>query len=188
AGELDPLLQAERHRVDRLAADIFELEEVDDFLDTAALGNFIALGPPPVEEGGERARPHIDVPPHEDVVEHAHAAEQSEVLKGAGDTEARHEMRLGSGDIAPLIENATALRRVEAGDGVDEGGLAAAVGTHQSENLARRDGERNALQRLEPTERAVDLLALQPRHLGHAPHPPVAVSIRQLSRLTAGLR
>ena len=48
--------------------------------------DLVALGPEPVEQRRQRRRAHVDVAAQHDVVEHAHAAKQRQVLEGAGDT------------------------------------------------------------------------------------------------------
>ena len=76
-----------------------------------------------------------------DVVEHLMRAEQREVLEGAADAErgdavARH-LRAAAG----RRTRCAAVAVVEAGQAVEQGGLAGAVGADQAGDLARRDVE-----------------------------------------------
>jgi hypothetical protein len=50
ARQLHPLLQADGDDLDRLVADVLELHELDNLFDHAAVGQFLLLGPPPVEQ------------------------------------------------------------------------------------------------------------------------------------------
>src|SRR5262249_8868954 len=54
--ELDALLHAEWNDLDRLVANVLDLHEVDQFFHHAAMRDFIAQGPNPVEQARERAR------------------------------------------------------------------------------------------------------------------------------------
>ena len=56
-----------------------------------------------------------------------------------------------------------ALRRIEAGDGVGEGGLAAAVGADQAEDLAALDPHIDAVQRDDAAEAPLDGPAFEHR-------------------------
>ena len=87
ARQLDALLQPEGNDLDRRVAHVLQLQEVDGVLDQLALLHLVALGPKPVEQRRERRRAHVDVAAQQDVVEHAHAAEEREVLEGARDTQ-----------------------------------------------------------------------------------------------------
>ena len=71
ARQLDPLLQADRNRVDQFVAHAFELQEVDDLLDRGAVRGLVVAAEPPVERGAHHARPHVHVAAEQDVVEHA---------------------------------------------------------------------------------------------------------------------
>src|SRR5690625_1047842 len=133
--------------------------------------DLLALRPPPIKEGGQGIGIHEDVAAHQNVVEHAHAAEERDVLKGAGDAAPRDAMRLQVVDLSALEGDRPFLRRVESGDGVDEGGLARAVGADQAEDLALADARRDVLQGVHTAEPAADIIANEDRilsgDLGH---------------------
>src|SRR5690625_7812376 len=90
--------------------------------------DLLSLRPPPVEEGGQGIGVHANVAAQQNVVEHAHAAEERHVLKGAGDAAPGDAMRLQVVDLSALEGDRPFLRRVEAGDGVDEGVLPEPLG------------------------------------------------------------
>ena len=88
ARQFDPLLQAERDRVDQFVAHALQLQEVDHLLDLRAVGDLLGPAEPGVERGAQDARPHVDMAAEQDVVEHRHAVEQGQVLEGARDAQA----------------------------------------------------------------------------------------------------
>jgi hypothetical protein len=87
ARELDALLQPVGERVDGEVADVVDLEEVDHLaLDRLAQVRFLRRRAAQVPHRAERARLEAVMPAELDVVEHGHAAEQRDVLEGAGET------------------------------------------------------------------------------------------------------
>src|SRR5947207_2915611 len=84
--ELDALLEPVGERAGGPAPEVLDLEEVDDVLDPLAVLDLLILREPPVDERLEHARLHVDVPAQHEVVEHGHALEERDVLKGAGDS------------------------------------------------------------------------------------------------------
>src|SRR5581483_12115781 len=72
-------------------------------------------------------------------------------------------MRREPGDVPPVEQDAPALRRIEARDGVGEGGLAASVRADQTEDLAALDLHIDAVERHDPAKSSLDGLALQDR-------------------------
>ena len=111
----------------------------------------------PVDEReGETFRedtgPHVAVPGHQDVVERAHAAEELDVLEGARDTEAGDLIGAELRDVAVAKADGATRRAVEAGDAVEDGGLARAVGADQPVELAHLDTERDAIDRAQAAE------------------------------------
>ena len=63
----------------------------------------------------------------------------------------------------PLSRMLPALRRIEAGDGVGQGGLAASVRADEAEDLAALDPHVDAVQRHDAAKAPLDGLALQYR-------------------------
>ena len=95
----------------------------------------------------------------QDVVAHAHAAEQRDVLEGAADAEAGHAVAAEILERAALEQDVAVGEAVEAADAVEQRGLAGAVRSDQSADLAVADIERNTSQR--------DHAAEAHRHLGN---------------------
>jgi hypothetical protein len=146
-------------------AHAFELHEVDDLLHHLALAHLLRRGEPRVERGAPDAGAHVHMPPEQDVVQHAHAIEEGQVLEGAGHALARHLVRRQAGDVLAVEHDASLLRREEARDGVGHRGLAAAAGPDQAEDLAFVDPKVHARHRDQATEAALHVAALQHRLL-----------------------
>src|ERR1700730_6121970 len=118
----------------------------------------------------EQAAPHAGQASGHDVVEGRHAAEQRDVLEGAGDA-----LRRGvPGPHAPprfaLPAQNAALRMAEAVDDVEQRGLAGAVRADQREDLMPPDVEADLLQGLDPAKGEADPLGFEDR-LAKAPFP-----------------
>src|SRR5207302_9641195 len=79
------------------------------------------------------------------ILEHAHVAEQSTDLKAAHQAASRNLVRLEPQQRASIEKNVAAVRRIEAGNEVDERRLAGAVRSDQSADLARRDRKIDAV-------------------------------------------
>ena len=71
------------------------------------------------------------------VLENSHGVEQSYGLKGSRHTQPGQRIRLESRDIVPVEDHRSFVRRVEAGDDVEEGGLPGTVGADHADDLAR---------------------------------------------------
>ena len=77
-----------------------------------------------------------------DVLRHRHVAEQRVVLEHQADAAlARGDVR----DVAPVQRDAAVIDPGEAGDGAQQGALAAAAGPEQHEELAVADVERDVV-------------------------------------------
>src|SRR5690606_21384117 len=144
-----------------LVAYALELQEVDDLLDLDAVGDLLLLRPPPIEEGGERAGPHEDVAAEQDVVEHAHALEQGDVLEGARHAAPGDLVRADADEGLALERDRAFLRGIEAGDRVDQRRLAGAVGPDEAVDLALLDAHRDIRQRLHAAEASTDVFQRQ---------------------------
>ena len=105
-------------------------------------------------EAATRHAPHRQ----KEVLRHRELAEEERGLVGAAQAHADALVGRQRGDV--LAEEAHGARggREVAGDGVEQRGLAGAVGADQRAALARGDRERDVLDRLERAERAGDAL------------------------------
>ncbi len=100
--ELDAFLQSRRHGFDQFVADVLELHEVDDFLDDTAMRRLFARCHRPVEERSDGTRVHVHMAAEQDVVEHAHAAKERQVLEGPRHGLLGDAIRLHAGDVAAV--------------------------------------------------------------------------------------
>jgi hypothetical protein len=60
------------------------------------------------------------VPPHHDVVQHAHMMEQREILEGPADAERGPRIRIEGGDVLAAIEQLAFGRLVSARNAIDD--------------------------------------------------------------------
>jgi hypothetical protein len=72
-------------------------------------------------------------------------------------------MRRQSGDVTSVEQDAPALRRIEAGDDIGEGGLATSVRADETEDFAALDPHVDAVERHDAAKASLDGLALQYR-------------------------
>ena len=139
--------------------------------------DLLLLRQAPVEHAREHARAHAHVAAEHQVVEHGQAAEQGDVLEGARDAERGDVARLLLGDVAAFEHDAAGVGLVEAGDHVQQRGLAGAVGADDGEDAAAWHVERHVLHGGDAAEtlgHALDhklVVALSRGHaLGGRPH------------------
>src|SRR6267378_1655305 len=151
--ELHALLQAVRQLAGRRLADRLDLEEVDHALDECAVGQLLALGRSPPDRVQQEVAAHLEQPPRHEVVEHAHALEERDVLKGARHAELGHVGRRQPRAVAALEEDAALVGMVEATDDVEQRGLAGAVGPDDGQDLAALNAQAHAAQRQQRARR-----------------------------------
>ena len=99
------------------------------------------------DERGERPVAQVEVSAEHQVVDQGEVREQLDALEGAGHAERRDVVRSHADDLLAGEANAALLRPVDAGQDVEDGRLAGAVGTDDREQLARLDGERDTVDR-----------------------------------------
>ena len=115
-----------------------ELEEVDDLLDHGAVAQLLVAGPAEPGERRERAVADVLVPAEHEVVEHREVREQLDVLEGAGHAELGDGVRLEADQLLAVELHRALLRPVDAGQHVEDAGLAGAVGADDREQLVAR--------------------------------------------------
>ena len=86
------------------------------------------------------------------VLQRRHLPEQPDVLEGAGDAEPGDLVAFGPGQRLAVEEHRARRGPVHAGDGVEAGGLARAVGPDQAEDLAAPDLEAHRVERGQAAE------------------------------------
>jgi hypothetical protein len=100
----------------------------------------------------EEARRRITLAADHDVLDHGEAREELDVLKGAGEAEAREAVRGEAGQRrSPELELALG-RSIDSGDHVEEGRLPRTVGTDDRLDLAFRHIEAAVVNRPHATE------------------------------------
>jgi hypothetical protein len=101
---------------------------------------------------GQHARAHVAVLGHQDVVEDAQARKQLHVLEGARDPQSRDLIGPAVRDVVIEEVDAPAGGPVEAGDAVEDGRLAGAVGADQPVDGLRLDAEAHAVDGAQSSE------------------------------------
>ena len=114
-------------------------------------------GPPVPEDRPQDAGPRPAVAADHHVLQDRHVGEQADVLKGPGHSQLRDLVDLDAVDPPAFPpgrrdEDIPFGRLVDAGDAVEEGGLAGAVGADQGDDLALPDLEVDGVERPEPAE------------------------------------
>src|SRR4029453_17276635 len=87
-----------------------------------------------------------------DVLEHGGAGQDVGDLVRAGDSLLGDRVRRQPGDVVRVEEDAPARRSEDAGEAVEEGGLAGAVGSDDGPDLAGGDGDGDVVERGEAPE------------------------------------
>jgi hypothetical protein len=165
AGQLHPLLQA----VGQAATGAWRMWSISRKSMTSALDLGAQLHLLALRAGrnrtGRRQQPglHMRVAAELDVVEHAHAAEQRDVLERAGEPQGGAIRRRHTRDVRAFIDDAALLRPIETGNGIEQRGLARAIGADKGSDGIRGDAQRHVAQRLHAAERQRDILHTQDR-------------------------
>src|SRR5688572_6583905 len=99
------------------------------------------------------------MPANHHVLKRREIGEEADVLESARNTGRSHVVRLEPGELAPGEAERTGVGGIDAGEDVEERGLASAVRPDQAVDLACGDGKRDIVQRLDAAEalgRALD--------------------------------
>ncbi len=86
------------------------------------------------------------------VLQQRHFLEDADVLKGAGNAQARDVVRFAPSQILAVELNAPAGRGQQAGDQVEDGRFAGPVGANQAKDAALRNLQINLLQNPQAAE------------------------------------
>ena len=144
----------------RADAHVFE-KLVGAFFD----GAFLGARARPAQDRAEHARARAHVAPDHHVLERREIVEEPDVLEGARDPHACDAIRRRVLQLRTLEAETALLLAIDAGEDVEEGGLARAVGADEPVDLALADRERNLGERGEAAEALGDALDLEKR--GH---------------------
>ena len=152
AGHLDEPCGSRRQRVDALVRHRLEADPAHHLVGELARIELLP-GPPPAHLGRD-----------EDVVAHGEGVEDLEPLEGAADAVARADVRLRVRDVLAVDEHLTRAGVLQAGDHVEERGLAGAVGTDQRGDVPGPHVDRHVVEHLQPAEAHRDVADLEQRH------------------------
>src|SRR5450432_3974028 len=117
------------------------------------------------QDGAEKSVLERLVESDQNVVEHAESAEETNVLKRAGDAEAIDAKRFFARDRLAVESQIAGGWRIQAGDDVEDGCLSRAVGADQSDQLALIEREIEMAKGLEPAELNGDVVDFKQRHV-----------------------
>ena len=161
ARQFDPLLQPIGELPDRHLADRLDLEKVYEALDIGAVLELLPLGRPGVNRLPEQAAPHPQQASGHDVVEGRHAAEQRDILKGAGDALRGGVVRPHAPALRALPAQRAALRVIKAVDDIQQRGLAGAVRPDDREDLVPPDRQTDPGERLDAAKGKADPIGFE---------------------------
>ena len=121
---------------------------------------------------------------HHDVLQRCHLAEQADVLEGPRDSEPGDLGRQHPGDLPALEPDGSGRGPIDAGDGVEQRGLARPVRTDQPDDLVLVGMEVDLVDGDEAAEGLGQLRGLDPRaaQLPSSDTPPVPVQPRPCCR------
>lgn len=125
-----------------------DFQKIDDALDELPVFDFLALGRAPADGLLQDVGLHAQVAPGHDVVQHAHALEQREVLKGARYAHGGDLVRIHVREHAAAKPDGAELRRIDAVDHVQHGAFPGTVGPDDGADLVLAHVEGHFLQRL----------------------------------------
>jgi hypothetical protein len=122
-------------------------------------GGFVALEGAEADQGVDGGGLAVEVAGDADVVEDRERAEEADVLEGAGDAALDDLVDAQAGQRWPSKWTEPGRGLVDAGDEVEDGGLARAVGADEADELAIVDGEIDRVDGGEAAERMVAWLS-----------------------------
>ena len=166
-----------------------DFQKVDDVLDIRPVLHFFALGRPDAQGLQQQIAFDAQVAPGHDVVKHAHALEQGQVLKSARNAHLGHLAAVHVVKGLALKRDGARLRRVHAIDAIEHRAFARPVGANDGADFVLAHIERNIGQCLDPTKRQADVFHIQNdlanALIAHAALPTGANSLASLRRKVA---
>ena len=109
-------------------------------------------GEPQTARGQTRSGPAV--PPHHHILEHAHFEEEARVLESAGHARPGNPVGRPAGDGLAVKGDVPRIRFEHAGDDVEQGGFAGAVGSDHRFDVAGLDGKGHVFDGHHPTKGA----------------------------------
>src|SRR5690606_12978443 len=117
-------------------------------------------------DGAEHAGPGTDMPAYHDVLDGAQGTEQPYVLKGASQAGNGDLVRFQARELVPHEIAGTRFRHIQAGQHVEQSGLAGAIGPDQAVDVALANRETDIGQGLQAAK-ALAQLARHQQQFGH---------------------
>src|SRR5438552_1946305 len=185
SAQLHALLQAIGQLAGERLANGLDLQEVDQALDERAVGELLALRRTPPHRVQQEMAAHLQQAASHEVVEHGHAFEQRDVLKGPRHTELRQVRGRRACGVAALEQDAALVGMVEAADDVEQRRLPRAVGTDDRENLPGLDTEAHAAVREQGPYTHADVVDLEQRTGARSAHLVVRAAPTSQMRTSA---
>src|SRR5439155_9464838 len=124
--------QALRGRIPKTA----KMENLQQFLDALRDRSLVAAKTAEPDERLQRAGFAVEIAGDANVVEDRHRPEEPDVLKRPRDSEPHDIVDAQTGDVAAAEADLAVGRLIDAGDEIENGGLACAVGTDEAAELA----------------------------------------------------
>src|SRR5690606_23596656 len=109
-------------------------------------------------EGAPQGRAVAQVVGVDDVLEGAEAAQHVCFLECADDPALRHVVRLAGGNVGSIPEHLAPGGLIKAGNEIEAGGLACAIGADEADDLALGNGEVDVLHGMDAAERLAQAL------------------------------
>jgi hypothetical protein len=147
ARDLDALADAEREDADGVAGMVGKPCEREGLQRRGSMQALLATGRAEPHAAAQRPRPHQMVAPDQHVLERRQVPEETEILEGAGEADAREAPSAQAEQVGALEAHAARGRLIHAREDVEERGLARPVGTDHGEQLAARDVEAHVRER-----------------------------------------
>ncbi len=139
---VDALLDAERQLGRQLVLEFAQVQGIQQRQGLFARRGLLASRRREAKGGAKGAVGLVAVEAGQHVLEHGLLAKELDVLEGPPDAEPADHIRLEPGDVMAVEQDTPGGRLHHAGNGVDEGRLAGAVGADQAADLAGLDVER----------------------------------------------
>src|SRR3990167_4130739 len=136
-------------------------EEVDDFFNRFAVLELFLLGWANAQGLQQQVAFDFQVAARHDVVEHAHALEQRQVLEGAGHAHHGHLVAVHVPEGLAAKGDGALLRRVNAIDAIEHGAFAGAIGPDDGADFVLLDVERNIGQRVDAAKAQADVFDIK---------------------------
>ncbi len=187
-GDLQPSLRPVGQVLGQLAGVAPEAHVLQQRQAPVAHVLLLARGSRRAQHDPEHAALRAAVPAHHDVLQRRHLVEEADVLEGARDAQPGDLRREHAGDLATLEADGARRGPVDAGDGVEQRGLAGPVGADQPDDLVLVGVEVDLVDGDEAAERLDQLCGLEDPHgisCRHRTTPAVPVRPRPCCRVAS---